>query len=238
MSMKKFKIVNKYSMTKHNLLYGGYNPDIEKNYLSLLRDFYPTCVHDRIDNTKYTGGENVDKVNPTYGEMTFEGLDTLYSKLGSYNFNSWMDLGSGRGKLLFYMAKFDEIKKVIGVEIVKKRMDFAIISKNKLLVDDSENSTYIKKIILLENSMFNIDYRTLFTSGDRLLIWMSNLCFGQKITNGIVDKLLKELSHLSLVVLACSSIIENDNLKQVEPVSIKMSWSETSTVYIYQFKKN
>jgi len=172
-----------------------------------IKDVYPEKIHVKLDNT-------YDNYNTTYGEMTYEGMDKLYNSL-NLKFEYFLDIGSGNGHLCFYMAEKPEIKKSIGIEIVKERIDFA----NKL-----SNNT---KVSFINDDIFNVNIKKLFDKP--VFVWWSNLCFDKEPLDKTSQKLISELKPGSII--CCSKSIDY-NLYKKE--TIEMTWIENSTVYIYK----
>jgi len=92
-----------------------------KQYIIKLRNLYPSCKfdHNREEcETEYTG----HKI--TYGEMEYEGIQQLYEHVTSHlspKIDTFIDIGSGRGKLCMYMASKPKITSVLGIELVRQR---------------------------------------------------------------------------------------------------------------------
>lgn len=191
-----------------------------KNYLSKLYNLYPKCLHDTLPNDE-SYGKNIT----TYGEMNYKGLEDLYNYIKEkHNITTFMDVGSGRGKLCMHMANNPEIKKVIGIEIVKNRHNDAL----KLL--QQLESSYANKVSLIHGDICNEDVKHLFNKKGNVLVWMSNLCFSNEVSSAIYDRLLQILPKGSII--ACSNRLKdeepNDNIK------CQMSWNEQgSNVNIY-----
>jgi 16S rRNA A1518/A1519 N6-dimethyltransferase RsmA/KsgA/DIM1 with predicted DNA glycosylase/AP lyase activity len=158
--------------------------------------------------------------------MEYDGIEQLYTRLLKTNANidCFIDIGSGRGKLCFYMAAKPKIKHVLGVELVEERHNDATILKSELKTE------YSKKVELFNSNIFDIDLTK--HPGKTPFIWFSNLCFDQSITDKIFDKLTTELPEGSFI--CCSKNPENTNMKKLDQIQIPMSWSTTSNVYIYQ----
>lgn len=171
--------------------------------------------------------EKYKDTNTTYGEMDYEGIEQL-KKSHFENCDCFIDIGSGRGKLCIYMATYPEIKKSIGIEIVKERHDFAENMRQKL---DSLKD----KIVFLNEDFLKIDIQNLIGENKKPCIWISNLCFPQNVTESIFEKLVQELPKKS--VIACSNKVEIteklDSLKLIDNKSIPMSWNKTSNVHVY-----
>lgn len=192
----------------------------KKQYLTQLKNRYPACKHDKdhSDRHLYTGH------NITYGEMEYKGIEMLYRHImKSYDngVNTFIDVGSGRGKLCMYMAVQPKIKRILGIELVKQRHEDAVQLKTELAPE------YSKKVELLNQNVLEIDFSPF--SNSRVFVWFSNLCFDQSITNSIFCKLQEELPKGSII--CCSK--KPEMYEDIETIPIEMSWTKTSNVYIY-----
>ena len=125
---------------------------------------------------------------------------------------------------VFICQVFPKIKKSIGIEIVRERHNDAL----KLL--KTTQSEYSKKIEFINDDIFNINLNDHIDKNGSVFVWWSNLCFDQSVTDGIYDKLIRELPKGS--VICCSKSNRNDN--PVDSIIIPMSWSYNSNVLIYE----
>jgi hypothetical protein len=183
-----------------------------KQFLDQLKIKYPNCKYDvNRDSHLYVGHDIV------YGEMEYSGIQKLYNHLKKYNIDTFIDVGSGRGKLCMYMAAQPKIKYVMGVELVKERHDDAMKLKSELPEEIS------KKVELLNKNILDVDLKL----EGCVFVWFSNLCFHKSIT----DTIFKKLQELPKGSIICCSKKPNDN--NVESIVIEMSWSKTSEVFIY-----
>ncbi len=191
-----------------------------KMYLDKLKKKYPICIHDDVKKSDF--GMN----NVTYGEMNYDGIEKLYKYVKNKypNIKTFIDIGSGRGKLCIHMSSFPKIKKSIGIEIVRERHNDAL----KLL--KTTQSEYSKKIEFINDDIFNINLNDHIDKNGSVFVWWSNLCFDQSVTDAIYDKLIRELPKGS--VICCSKNNRNDN--PVDSIIIPMSWSHNSNVLIYE----
>ena len=197
-------------------------------YFTELKKIYPSCMHDSGCIKSYEKDVKGNKVITTYGEMNYEGLEKLYGELKKdFTFDSFIDIGSGRGKLVLYMAGFPEIAKSYGVEIVDERASYADEMKSKL-----EKYDFINKVEFFNKSMFEINYKDLFKSKKTPLIWISNLCFDSEITAKLIDQLVEQMPKGTII--SCSKIMNQDKLTHIKDMKIPMSWSSDSNVHIYQ----
>jgi hypothetical protein len=210
-----------------------------------LKLAYPSCKFDKnINNNIY----NNHKI--TYGEMDYEGIEELYEYIKKrYNdeLDTFIDVGSGRGKLCMFMAAQKNIDKSIGIELVKERHDDAVLLQKELieyqdtgktsqmthskLCKGGEKIDYAKKVILLNENILDIDFKNYLSQDSNVFVWFSNLCFEQSTTNEIFEKINNELPDNSIV---CCSKMPNPTVGTfLNKIKIPMSWSKNSDVYIY-----
>jgi hypothetical protein len=65
-------------------------------------------------------------------------------------------------------------------------------------------------------------------------IFISNLCFEGKVTEKLFEKLSNEVKTGCIIV--CSKSHSNINFEELNIVTLPMTWSNTSKVYIYKKK--
>ena len=121
----------------------------------------------------------------TYGEISRTGLKDMLKGIQT-NGKVFYDLGSGLGKSVLWSV-VDHGMTGKGIEISKERHDNAL----KLLEQVPKNHRQL--INLYNDDMFNHNIK------DGNIIFISNLCFPQKINDKLVDKIVIELNPGSLV---------------------------------------
>ena len=191
-----------------------------KHFVNSLKKLYPTCKHDSVS-------KNYEGHKVTYGEMEYNGIELLYkhiTKKYNSNISSFIDVGSGRGKLCMFMAAEPKIRKVIGIELVKERHDDAEALKTNL------DPLYADKVTLLNSDIFKIDLQDFNLSN--VFVWFSNLCFDQNVTDDIFKKLIAELPSGSII--CCSKPHTLPELHLLDSIQIPMSWNSSSNVKIYK----
>ena len=191
-----------------------------KHFVNSLKKLYPSCKHDSIS-------KNYEGHKVTYGEMEYNGIELLYkyiSKKYNPNISSFIDVGSGRGKLCMFMAAQPKIRKVVGIELVTDRHDDAIMLKSKL------DPLYGDKVTLINSDIFKINLQDFNLTN--VFVWFSNLCFDQNITDDIFKKLIKELPKESII--CCSKQHTIPELHLLDSIKIPMSWNSSSNVNIYR----
>ena len=213
-----------------------------KAFVNALKKIYPACKHDESQQHDLYKDHKV-----TYGEMEYDGISRLFKHVRNLNpeINTFIDVGSGRGKLCLFMASLAKIKKAIGIELVKARHEDALCLQEKM------PGEYAKNVKFINTDILKLNLAEELPEDPRVFVWFSNLCFDQNITDDIFDKLSNELPTGS--VICCSKIYSpskstdkiyspskstdkiysTDKIKFIESIPIEMSWSKTSNVHIY-----
>lgn len=196
-----------------------------KHFVNKLKKLYPSCKHDtNYDSSSYDGH------NITYGEMNYEGMKKLNMYVQKINpeINTFMDIGSGRGKLCLYLASLRKINKCIGIELVKSRYEDAMELKERLSL------AFADKVEFICANVFDVNIRDILPSDAKVFVWFSNLCFEQSTIDNIFEKIINELPSGSIICCSKKTNSENERIIFIESVQIEMSWKKESDVYIYK----
>ncbi|MBI96151.1 hypothetical protein CL656_03305 [bacterium] len=160
-----------------------------------------------------------DKFNSSliYGECDSYNLYTILNKIqNKYNINSFLDVGSGCGKIIIYLAKnFNHIY-FEGVEIQKNRYDKSI----KLLNNDKYHFENI--------SFLNDDFKNLYF-GNYDVIYCCNTIFTEEDNDILYNKILNEFKGTFILTTMSCKIIQYYK----EKIMIRSSWHPCIFIYIY-----
>ena len=258
---KYLKYKNKYLNQKKILKGGEFNPENSElhseEYKNLLKHMYPNIIYDNL--TEVTEKESKltkdEKSKRTYGEMTYEGIESLVTLndkdthqniIGFNDINIFLDIGSGRGKLPLWIASYPNIELSFGVEIVNQRHLYAEkLKKDIYKSNPTDFQKFNDKVYLIEGDIkekiSEIKEKIKKLDNKNILVWISNLCFRENLTNDIFQIILKELDPGTII--CCSKepnsvLVRNGYLEYKVKTQIKMSWSESSKVFIYKILKN
>jgi hypothetical protein len=234
---KYYKYKNKYLTLKKQMGKNQYAGN--ELYIEELKKLYPECVH---DHTTIKDAEEYYKKGyaTTYGEMDYSAIEKFNNEFNSdKKIKYFIDFGSGRGKLPLFMG--DKVNKSIGIELVTERHDDAVKLKDTL---SKKFNQITNKVELINGDMFeylkSVDKSTF---DGPVLIWISNLCFGQEITTKLFDELAKKMP--SGTVIGSSKIPENiprgvepivDSKSSESKITVSMSWSKGSQIYLHKIK--
>jgi tRNA G46 methylase TrmB len=229
-----------------------------------IRDEYLKTVIDCYKDYKTTGSistmqrvhesvKNVSSYSTVYGELTFQGIEILGKIINGQKIKIFMDIGSGNGKIPITLAIEPSIRTSFGVELVEERYNNAMTVR-KRLGENQRFGQFLKKIDLVNDDMFNIDYQKI-TNESRTLVFISNLCFGEEITSQLFMKLGKELPIGSIVasskipsrIPGCFRAIDSKDSNgsndswDIPGFSVSggttkmpMTWINNSTVYFHE----
>ncbi len=206
---------------------GGYDDTSIIEYRKKLEKLYPSIIFDGSNNNSNTNKINSQN-NTTYGEMNYDGIKIINDKFNVSNqFDTFIDIGSGRGKLVLWYAIQPNITKSIGIEIVESRHKDAIKLKEQLGHPD-----VTKSVELICKDFMDINFSSLIKPNSKVLIWMSNLCFSPTITDKIFSKIVKDFPKGT--VICCSKETSNTGVTLIEKITVPMSWTSNSNVYVYK----
>ena len=148
----------------------------------------------------------------------------------------FIDIGSGRGKLPCWYAGIPLIIKSIGIEIVLQRHLDGLDLVDKL---SKKFPNITEKIELRSGSIEQYNLRELVATSSDTLVWICNLCFGEKLTNKVFIQILNQLSKGTII--CCSKKptlnIDSDTINKLELDEqiqhIQMSWwNNLSDVFV------
>jgi hypothetical protein len=201
-----------------------------KHYVSKLKSLYPRCIHDNHHPSQPYNGQSI-----TYGEMTYKGMRRLFQEIQTLDpqINTFIDIGSGRGKLCLYLASHRKILSCLGIELVKERCEDAVLLKSHLRDIHAEKVQFIcENVLQLPPLLYMLPG---LPTTPRIFVWISNLCFDQEITDNIFQKLLQDLTPGTIITCSKPPSVPNTQLLRfLKSMQVEMSWNTSSNVHIFQ----
>lgn len=163
--------------------------------------------------------------NPTYGEILPSSLAQLIQKLELTKNDTLFDLGSGAGKVCIQVALTSPAK-AIGIELSSTR--HALAQKIKQKIIGEQILTDINKLEFIEGNIteFNLCSGTIF--------FMCSTCFSDELMKTLTQKLEKIPHLIKIVSLRTLPVDTSSDIKLINTLSLPMSWSDGSSVYIYE----
>jgi len=174
-----------------------------------------------------------NNTNLTYGELKEESIPILYEIFSKYAplskilppYRNFYDLGCGIGKVIIGMAYKNASIKTIGIENVAERIVQANTALQRIRDDSVRKRIEFLCISMLDNS---VNY------SNACWIFISNLSMTIEVNEKLFEKLGNEVKSGCIIV--CSKSHSNTKFEELNMVTLPMSWSITSKVYIYNKK--
>lgn len=172
----------------------------------------------------------------TYGEVLPESIPVLYeiySKYAPLNkisqpYRNFYDIGCGIGKVVIGMASHNTFLKCTGIEVVPERVVQAYTALQRLNNESVRKRIEFLCISMLDNS---VNYN------NACWIFISNLCFDSETNEKLFEKLASEVKSGSIIICSKANTSTNaTNFEEINHISLPMSWSNESKVYIYKKK--
>ena len=172
--------------------------------------------------------EIVDKGGfPTYGEITFESIDSLLHSFEITQKDVFVDLGCGVGKAVVYAFLNTPVKKAIGVELSKTRCENAQSVAEKI-----KKTHAIKRgrdLKFCHQSMLDADL------SDATIIYTCSTCFSDKLMSDLTQKLSR--CKQGLKVFTLKRLPDSPDFKYVKAFHLPMTWTSGTDVHFYVLDK-
>jgi len=169
--------------------------------------------------------------NVTYGELKAESIPILYEIYSRYaplsniisSYRNFYDLGCGVGKIVLGLTALNSSLKGVGIELISERVQQANTALQRLRDTSIKQRVEFVCLSFLDDS---INY------SNACWIFISNLCFTDDTKQQLTEKLERELNTGSIVV--CSKALNSTKFEQLNYITLPMSWSDESKVYVYK----
>jgi SAM-dependent methyltransferase len=174
-----------------------------------------------------------------YGEITFEGFKQIYDfaekefgKDYMSNLDSFVDLGSGSGKVCLASAILGNFKKSVGVELlgnltalsdsIKDLYEFMIKNNDEDLIHIKKNKNFTK-LEFINDDLLNYDF-----SKDNV-VFTNSTCWGEEMLKKISLKAEKMNKDNIIINTDQQLFLNSKNWLKLKPINVKMSWGMART---------
>lgn len=162
----------------------------------------------------------------TYGEITFEGVETLLKLLKLKDTDVFYDLGCGVGKMVVQVYLDSPVKKSAGIELSSERAESALKIKQQLQVDNKIKAG--RTLVFYKESFLDVDL------SDATVIYLASTCFSDDIMKKVTDRLATLKKGLRVATL--KKLAENDKFALLDQFILPMTWSDSTPVYLYELQ--
>ncbi|CAN5201314.1 hypothetical protein BH09DEP1_BH09DEP1_2840 [soil metagenome] len=163
--------------------------------------------------------------NPTYGEITPSSLAEIIKKLELTKNDVLFDLGSGAGKVCIQVA-LSSPAQAVGIELSSTRYALAQKIKQKLI--EEKILTDIDKLKFIEGNIADYYF------GAGTVFFMCSTCFSDELMKSLTQQFEKIPHTVQIVSLRTLPLDEKSFIKLKDTLNLPMSWSDGSSVYIYE----
>lgn len=193
---------------------------LKKDIKAKLQKIYSVRVHDSSKETVELAEKQ--KGEKVYGEATWSGVNQMIRHFRPLTEDDvFLDIGSGRGKMVLHMALQTPVKKCIGVELVTPRHEDAI--KLKEQIGDIPD----KEVIFINEDIFKTD-----TIQQATIIYANVIMWDETL----VQKIIENMSEGSAIYFNKLVYDTTNRYLTDESLELDMSWKKGSTYQFY--KKN
>jgi precorrin-6B methylase 2 len=168
-----------------------------------------------------------------YGEILFNSVSIILDAIEITKDDTFIDLGSGTGKIVMQVALTRPIKKAIGIEISRERFETSIQAKAYIMANmiEEERRIWDKKVAFFHGDILK------HPLDDVSCAFMCSTCFRDEVIDSCAERLL---TCTNLRAVASMVRFSNELEKEYDLYhqgKISTSWSETSKIYYYRPKK-
>ena len=168
-------------------------------------------MNDLIDKRK----EIINSDKFVYGEIRKAGVETIYKEISEYSgLDTFVDVGSGTGKICLHMSMISNFENIVGIEIVTERHLYAIELQQNL-GRDFDNVTFLNDDIL------KIEFER------PCVVFTNDVCFPNQLTKIIWDS-LPVGSHF----ISCKNLGNS-----VKEIYLDVTWQLEPSRWYYYIKK-
>ena len=195
-------------VTQSNILLGD-TEKIESQFTDVV--YSPDELNDLIDKRK----EIINSDKFVYGEIRKAGVETIYKEISEYDgLDTFVDVGSGTGKICLHMSMISNFENIVGIEIVTERHLYAIELQQNL-GRDFDNVTFLNDDIL------KIEFER------PCVVFTNDVCFSNQLTKIIWDR-LPVGSHF----ISCKNLGNS-----VKEIYLDVTWQLEPCRWNYYIKK-
>ena len=195
-------------VTQSNILLGD-TEEIESQFTDVV--YSPDELNDLIDKRK----EIINSDKFVYGEIRKAGVETIYKEISEYDgLDTFVDVGSGTGKICLHMSMISNFENIVGIEIVTERHLYAIELQQNL-GRDFDNVTFLNDDIL------KIEFER------PCVVFTNDVCFPNQLTK-IIWNSLPVGSHF----ISCKNLGNS-----VKEIYLDVTWQLEPCRWNYYIKK-
>lgn len=168
---------------------------------------------------------HADDLTETHGEILYESVNKLLSKIAPTQDDIFIDFGSGLGKIVTQLFLNSNVKKAYGIELIPGLHQQASFAAKKLQQDLPEFFQHNRELTFLSGNFLEMDLPP------ATIALINGVCFSQPLLLGLADIINKMTSIHT--VLATRPLLTLKRLKLKKIIRVQCSW-DTALCYLYK----
>jgi hypothetical protein len=173
---------------------------------------------------------------PTYGEITYDSLQTLINDLDFGPQDIFVDLGSGVGKVVTQVYLNTPVKEALGYELADTRYNGALQARQML--EDRGMIEKGRKIAFFNDNMLNAKLKGKVKGNGKFVVYTCSTCFSPELMHGIGQMLSKLKPGLIFMSLKPLTNYANYGFKLLKIYNLPMTWAANGNdVNVYELVK-
>jgi SAM-dependent methyltransferase len=165
--------------------------------------------------------------SPTYGEIMPTATDRLIEHLALRRDDVFYDLGSGVGKVVLHVALRAPIRRVVGVELARRRHRIA-----RRMLDEVRATGLMRAA---ECELRCADFMRV-PMGDATVVYTCSTAFSTPFMNELASRLARLSTGLRWV--STQDLDENPWFVLEDVLRLDMSWRRKSKVHVYRLERS
>ncbi|MEM7496040.1 MAG: hypothetical protein AAF471_07985 [Myxococcota bacterium] len=193
-------------------------------------DLLPFQLPDEETDAIESANDSSNRLSHVYGEITFAGADNLIDELNPTKQDVFVDLGSGRGRLVTHLALRSPVRKALGIELSQMRYDESVRALDRIkeqdITDAKGNPLDLRRIEFIQGDILKSDL------SETDIIYACSTLFPKKLMEGILQKALAIPRSVTLVSL--KRYPKHPRLHHAKTLIVPTTWHLNVPVYIYK----
>ncbi|VDK43913.1 unnamed protein product [Anisakis simplex] len=178
---------------------GGEIWSTERADPSLLKHICARAYNRAVDNVHLLNNHYKAFSSETYGETSFERMQSIIEEIVPKERDVFVDLGSGVGQLVIHMAGGSRVKKAVGIEIATLPCKYADNLSAEFKKWMKWYGKKFRPFELFEGDFLSEQFRDLITK-EATIIFINNYAFTAMLENRIKRELLSELKDGTRII--------------------------------------
>ena len=194
------------------------------NYESQIYQDYLTIIYQAETSALLSHADGQKTITETNGEVLFPSVAKLLSLLSLKDEDKFLDLGSGRGRLVAQVFLTSPVSQAIGIEVVLSLHQQAEAVANRICQDVSRFDGRGRQITFILGDFFECDFP------DASVVFINSTCFSQSMLYRLSVRLDQHIKVHSILTLKPLPALKRFQFKKA--IRVECSW-DSALCFLY-----